>query len=81
MIKVFTHNKNGNIELTVQELQKLLDEAYWEGYRNANAYSFYNYPNPQFYKRDNIMTSPFTCNLSNGVVSFFCKGGDANDGE
>lgn len=31
MIKVFTTNKNGKIELTKDELKKLLDEAYWEG--------------------------------------------------
>jgi len=37
MIKVFTTNKDGKIELTKDELKKLLDEAYWEGYRaNSN---------------------------------------------
>ena len=44
MIKVFTTNKNGNIELTSDELKNLLDEAYWEGYRaNSNTY-VYNSP-------------------------------------
>ena len=32
MIKVFTLNENNKIELTKQELQKLLDEAYHEAY-------------------------------------------------
>lgn len=32
MIKVFTTNKNGKIELTKDELKNLLDEAYWDGY-------------------------------------------------
>ena len=32
MIKVFTTNKDGKIELTKDELKALLDEAYWEGY-------------------------------------------------
>ena len=32
MIKVFTLNKNKKIELTKQELEKLLNESYWEGY-------------------------------------------------
>lgn len=36
MIKVFTLNKNGKIELTEKELQQLLDNVYWEGYRNNN---------------------------------------------
>ena len=34
MIKVFTLNKNGKIELTEKELKELLDEAYWEGYKS-----------------------------------------------
>ena len=33
MIKVFTTNKDGKIELTKEELQALLDEAYWDGYK------------------------------------------------
>lgn len=36
MIKVFTLNKNNKIELTEKELKALLDEAYWEGYRNGS---------------------------------------------
>lgn len=35
MIKVFTLNKYGNIELTEEELKKLLDDAYWDGYRDG----------------------------------------------
>jgi len=35
MIKVFTLNKNGKIELTEKELKQLLDDSYWEGYRNG----------------------------------------------
>ena len=45
MIKVFTLNKNKKIELTEEELKKLLDEAYWEGYR-ANSHTWtYTTPN------------------------------------
>ena len=36
MIKVFTTNKEGKIELTKDELKTLLDEAYWDGYRSHN---------------------------------------------
>lgn len=44
MIRVFTLNKNNKIELTKEELQKLLDESYWDGYR-ANDHSWtYNSP-------------------------------------
>lgn len=34
MIKIFTTGKDGKISLTGKELKELLDEAYWEGYRN-----------------------------------------------
>ena len=54
MIKVFTVNKNGKIELTEKELKKLLDDVYWEGYRDNNktwtwstplTYPYYQYAN------------------------------------
>ena len=43
MIKVFTTNKDGKIELTKDELKALLDEAYWDGYR-ANGHYIYSTP-------------------------------------
>lgn len=49
MIKVFTLNKNGKIELTEKELKKLLDDAYWEGYRNNTHTWTYTTPNWQPY--------------------------------
>lgn len=36
MIKVFTLNKNNKIELTKKELEQLLNESYWDGYRSNN---------------------------------------------
>lgn len=41
-VKVFYPNENGKIELTKQELEKLLDEAYKEGYSDSD--NKYNYP-------------------------------------
>ena len=38
-IKVFTKNKDGKIEFAEDELKKLLDEVYWEGY-NDHPYTF-----------------------------------------
>ena len=43
MIKVFTTNLVGKIELTKDELKALLDEAYWDGYR-ANGHYIYTTP-------------------------------------
>ena len=50
MIKVFTTNKNNKIEFTKEELQKLLDEAYWDGYHaNSNIWT-YTTPNYNPYR-------------------------------
>lgn len=34
-IKVFTTDKNGKICLSKDELQEIINEAYWEGYNNG----------------------------------------------
>ena len=57
MIKVFTKNKNGKIELTEKEIKELLDESYWEGYRSANKSYTYISPYPSWW-------SPYTYNSS-----------------
>lgn len=48
MIKIFTLNKNKKIELTEKELKQLLDQVYWEGYRDNNKSSW-------------TYTTPLTC--------------------
>ena len=45
MIKVFTKGKDGKISLTPDELKKLLDEAYWDGYSSNNSWT-YRSPSP-----------------------------------
>lgn len=47
MIKIFTTNKDGKIELTKDELKSLLDDAYWEGYR-AHTTTTYMYSTPNW---------------------------------
>lgn len=44
LIKVFTKNSNGKIEITPDELKKILDEAYWEGHRNNTSLWTYRSP-------------------------------------
>lgn len=46
MIKVFTVNANGKISLTKEELQDLLNEAYWDGFSNGNKSTTYTYSTP-----------------------------------
>lgn len=48
MIKIFTLNKDGKIELTEKELKQLLDNVYWEGYRDNNK-SSWTYTTPLTY--------------------------------
>ena len=60
MIKVFTTNKNGKIEMTKDELKKLLDEAYWEGY-SAN-FNRYVYTSPSVW-------TPYSWTTCNGSVT------------
>ena len=57
MIKIFTLNKNGKIELTKKELEQLLNESYWEGYRN-NSHLYWTYASPS------ITTPYITCTTS-----------------
>ena len=40
MVKVFTTNKNGKIEFTEKELEKLLNEVWNDGY-NANTHRYW----------------------------------------
>lgn len=57
MYKIFTLNKNGKIELTKDELQKMLDEAYWDGFRSK---SFFG--TSWTYKTPSINDYQFTAN-------------------
>ena len=62
MIKIFTTDKNGKINLTKKELEDLLNEAYWDGY-NAPHYKDYTtitYPN----------YTPFTWNTTGTTLQY-----------
>ena len=68
MIKVFTTNKEGKIELSKDELKSLLDEAYWDGWK-ANS-GTYTYHSPYAWK--NTTSNTWTLNTSSmasGTIS------------
>lgn len=47
MVKVFQTNKNGKIEFTKKELETLLNEIYWDGYRANSTWTWttpFSYP-------------------------------------
>lgn len=79
MIKVFTTNKNGKIELTKDELKALLDEAYWDGYRAHNLTYTYTTPNWTPYQWSvTTASNSVTLNSSDitiGTVSAECSVG------
>ena len=64
MIKVFTLNKNGKIELTKKELEQLLNESYWEGYRNSNN-NYWTYTSTT-YKWSS--STPYTISSSDSIT-------------
>lgn len=72
MIKVFTTGKDGKITLSAKELKELLDEAYWEGYRNNNHTWTYTTPtwSPYYYTTtaDSITVSTSADAKSNTVT-------------
>ena len=45
-VKIFYPNKNGKIEFTKEELEKLLDEVYREGQRHCNCGRPWTYSTP-----------------------------------
>ena len=77
MVKVFTTNKNGKIELTKDELKDLLDEAYWEGYKANNHIYMYQTPNWSPYQWTVTNPSDATIKLSN-ITSGTTIGNDCN---
>ena len=63
MIKVFTLNKNNKIELTKQELEKLLNESFWEGYNKRSSLTWtYTSPSPWWDNNYYYTTSSATAN-------------------
>ena len=52
MVKVFYPNKNGKIEFTKQEIEKLLDEVYNQGYRDGQNH-------PYWWTSPSITTTPY----------------------
>ena len=40
IVKVFQKNKNGKIEFTQKELENLLNEVYWDGYRANSTWTW-----------------------------------------
>ena len=62
MIKVFKENKDGKIELTEEELNYLLQEAYNEGYSNASKYTFDSdkYEKIPYWCRPDFVPPPIT---------------------
>ena len=40
IVKVFQKNKNGKIEFTKEELETLLNEVYWDGYKANSTWTW-----------------------------------------
>ena len=69
MIKCFTKNKDGKIEFTEKELEKLLNEIYKSGYDEANS-KHYWWTSPYYYSTTpyyNYCYSTTTADISTGT--------------
>lgn len=64
IVKVFQKNKNGKIEFTKEELETLLNEIYWDGYR-ANSTWTWTTPlsYPTYTTADNLKTNTTTVTI------------------
>lgn len=49
-IVVIEKNKDGKIELTKEQLQKMLDDAYSQGYSDGNRYDTITYPSYPYWR-------------------------------
>ena len=56
IVKIFQKNKNGKIEFTKEELETLLNEVYWDGYR-ANSTWTWTTPSYPIYATTNSKTN------------------------
>ena len=57
IVKVFQKNKNGKIEFTKEELETLLNEVYWDGYRANSAWTWVTPLSYPTYATTNLKTN------------------------
>lgn len=63
-VKVFYPNREGKIEFTRQELEKLLDEVYREGQKDCNCSKSWTWTTPYCNTRDLNLSSDSTSNAT-----------------
>lgn len=70
MIKIFTTDKDGKITLTKQELQNLVNEAYWEGYNKGSSCTTITTPSWPLYtwKDDTLRTTLTNTSSTEGTL-------------
>lgn len=45
---VFVNEKDGYVTISKEELEKLLDNVYWNGYNDGTASHWFTYPYPYY---------------------------------
>ena len=65
-VKVFYPNREGKIEFTRQELEKLLDEVYREGQKDCNCSKSWTWTTPYY---NGSLTSNSTTNTTNATIA------------
>ena len=63
IVKVFQTNKNGKIEFTKKELETLLNEVYWDGYRANSTWTWTTPLSYPIFTTTNSETNPVTVTI------------------
>ena len=67
-VKVFYPNRNGKIEFTPQELEKLLDEVYREGQNDCNCGKSWTWTTPYYNYKDLSLSASDSTNNAGTIV-------------
>jgi len=82
MTKKFNLNKKGKIEFTPDELKKLLDEVYWEGYKD-NSFIYktpnYSYTGTPYYPTDIWYTT--TTSTDSNIITYSTSNSTLTDAQ
>ena len=67
IVKVFQKNKNGKIEFTKEELETLLNEVYWDGYRNNSTWTWTTPLSYPIYTTTNSEANPIAVTIGDKI--------------
>ena len=67
IVKVFQKNKNGKIEFTQKELENLLNQVYWDGYRANSTWTWTTPLSYPIYTTTNSEANPIAVTIGDKI--------------